>query len=105
MRDLSYVSFFGKKVNHNDALKDKVSSSLCHIIADHTNTSEKEFKGYDIIMKKADKLAEENFEKISKLYNDGKRIAYIAELIFDENRDIVLIDENKIVSFDDFKRI
>lgn len=105
MKDLSYNNFFGKEVKHDQALKDRVSSAISHILAYQTETSEKDFKRYDKIIKKADKLVEENFDKISDFYNRGKRYEYIAELIFDENKNIDLTNENKIINFDDFKRL
>lgn len=82
MKDLSYTDFFGKQVSHKKALINQVQSCIVDILADEKSISEKDFKRYDQIIKSAKEYIDYN--KIEKLYNSGKRINYIAELLYDE---------------------
>lgn len=85
VRDLSYKSFFGKKVNHLDALKERVISSLVEIIREEKKVSEKSFKEYDeIINFVEDRFNNDMLERSSVLFNKGKRISYISEILYDE---------------------
>ena len=45
-KDLSYVDFFGNKVEHNESFKKMVMDSLINIITEENNISEKFFGEY-----------------------------------------------------------
>ena len=78
-KDLSYVDFFGKKVEHNESLRK-------NIITEENNISEKSFGEYQKVIDLVNfKFNDEMFKKSLDLYNNGKRINYISEVIYDEN--------------------
>lgn len=85
-KDLSYKDFFGKEVSHIESLKERVINNIIEIIRYENKISEKSFSEYDKIIK----LVKDNFnndmlEKSKILYNQGKRIEYISEILYDEN--------------------
>lgn len=86
VRDLSYTSFFGKKINHLDSLKERVINSIIEIIREERGISEKSFKEYDeIINFVKDIFNNDMLERSSLLYKQGKRISYISEILYDES--------------------
>lgn len=86
VRDLSYTSFFGKKINHLDSLKERVINSIIEIIREERGISEKSFKEYDeIINFVKDIFDNDMLERSSLLYKQGKRISYISEILYDES--------------------
>lgn len=86
VRDLSYTSFFGKKINHLDSLKERVINSIVEIIREERGISEKSFKEYDeIINFVKDIFDNDMLERSSLLYKQGKRISYISEILYDES--------------------
>jgi phosphopantothenoylcysteine synthetase/decarboxylase len=85
-KDLSYKDFFGKEVSHIESLKDSVISHIIEIIRSENNVSEKSFSEYDKIIKSVkDNFNNDMLEKSKILYNQGKRIEYISEILYDEN--------------------
>lgn len=86
IRDLSYTSFFGKKINHLDSLKERVIDSIIEIIREERGVSEKSFKEYDdIINLVKNRFDNDMLERSSVLYKKGKRISYISEILYDES--------------------
>ena len=86
IRDLSYTSFFGKKINHLDSLKERVIDSIIEIIREERGVSEKSFKECDeIINFVKDRFDNDMLERSSVLYKKGKRISYISEILYDES--------------------
>jgi hypothetical protein len=86
MQDLSYKEFFSnKKVSHEDALKERIRGLLANIIADEKNISEKSFKLYDEVINhvKSD-FSDKMFAEANMMYNQNKRLKYIAELLYDK---------------------
>ena len=84
-KDLSYTSFFGKKISHNDTLKDSICNNIIEIIREENNISEKSFKEYDKIVNDVkSKFNEIMLNESKKLYNKGKRIKYISEILYDK---------------------
>jgi hypothetical protein len=85
-KDLSYKDFFGKKVSHMESLKDSVINHIIEIIRYENNISEKSFSEYDKIIKTVkDNFNNDMLEKSKSLYNQGERIEYISEILYDEN--------------------
>ena len=85
-KDLSYKDFFGKEVSHIESLKDSVISHIIEIIRSENNVSEKSFSEYHKIIKSVkDNFNNDMLEKSKILYNQGKRIEYISEILYDEN--------------------
>lgn len=83
-KDLSYKSFFGKEVSHMDSLKNRVINSIIEIIREEKKVSEKSFSDYDAIIKKVkESFSDDMFNESVKLYNQNKRISYIAEMLYD----------------------
>lgn len=85
--NLAYTDFFGKKVSHNDALKEKIRNHITQIIVDVLNISEKDFKRYDQVIEYVKDMCEKNTEiyiGAEKFYNNGKRLQSYAEIIYDK---------------------
>lgn len=83
-KDLSY-SFLGKNVSHIDSLTSNIRNSIIEIIREEKGVSEKSFKQYDeIINFVKEKFNEEMKNESIELYNNGKRIDYIAEMLYDK---------------------
>ena len=83
-KDLSY-SFLGKNISHIDSLISNVIDSIIEIIREEKGVSEKSFKQYDeIINFVKEKFNEEMKNESIELYNNGKRIDYIAEMLYDK---------------------
>lgn len=40
-KDLSYIDFFGKKIEHNESLRKNIIDSIVNIITEENNISEK----------------------------------------------------------------
>lgn len=112
MKDLSYKKFFGNEiVSHEDALKEKVKSYLIDIITEENNISEKSFKTYDEVIKKVNNnFTKEMFNITNNMYNEGKRLGYISEFLYDnyykqKTKNLYVKPskiENEIITFDDF---
>ena len=84
MKDLSYKHIFNGQVSHRDALKERVSGSLCDILMQEKEVSEKSFSQVDDIVKIVKDFLTENIFKIcEEMYSDNKRINYIAEFLYD----------------------
>ena len=85
-KELSYKDFFGKEVSHIESLKMSVISHIIEIIRSENNVSEKSFSEYEKIIKSVkDNFNNDMLEKSKILYNQGKRIEYISEILYDEN--------------------
>ena len=85
-KDLSYTDFFNKKIDHKEAFLKYLKSGLYEIIMDEENISEKSFSETDEVIEKVDKkLIHIDLLKYEKMYNQGKRLQYICEIIFDEH--------------------
>lgn len=85
-KDLSYIDFFGNKVEHNESFKKMVMDSVINIITEENNISEKSFGEYQkIIDLVKSKFNDDMFKRSLDMYNNGKRINYISEIIYDEN--------------------
>lgn len=83
-KDLSY-SFFREEISHIDSLISNVRNSIIEIIREERGVSEKSFKQYDeIINFVKEKFNEEMKNESIELYNKGKRIDYIAEMLYDK---------------------
>jgi len=84
MKNLAYETIFGRKYTHEESLKAMISGSLSDIIREENNISEKDFAKYDQIIKQTDEIITDDvFEFINDMYNNGKRVKYIAEHIYD----------------------
>ena len=85
-KDMSYTSFFGNHVSHEDALRKSIQDGITEIIREENGISEKDFSNYDRAIEKAKEIVgrPEIFEKIQKLHGEGKRGTYISEIIYDE---------------------
>ena len=84
--DLSYIDFFGKKVEHNESLRKNIVDSIVNIITEENNISEKSFGEYQkVIDLVKSKFNDDMFKSALDMYNSGKRINYISEIIYDEN--------------------
>ena len=85
-KDLSYIDFFGKKVEHNESLRKNIVDSIVNIITEENNISEKSFGEYQkVIDLVKSKFNDDMFKNALDMYNSGKRISYISEVIYDEN--------------------
>ena len=104
MKNLSYTTFFGnKKVTHEEALKERIIGFIIDIIADENKVSEKSFKQYDEIIKEVNNnFNEEMFNISEKFYNEGKRLRYISEYLYDKYFKINTLQESKIITFRNF---
>jgi hypothetical protein len=84
MKDLSYNKFFGGKVSHKDALKERIKGFITDIVMDENKVSEKSFEQVDKIIKEVnDSFTKQMFDVSIDMYNNGKRIRYISEFLFD----------------------
>lgn len=84
-KDLSYNDFFGKNISHIESLGSRIKSDIIEIIMDENSISEKSFNEYNKIIKLVEeKFNEDILSKAVELYNSGKRIKYIAEILYDE---------------------
>lgn len=84
-KDLSYETFFGKKITHIDALHKRIRDLITNIIMDEQEVSEKDFTNVDRIMKEVnDKLNSDIYKEVETLYNNNKRLNYIAEIIYEK---------------------
>jgi len=84
--NLEYKDFFGKKVSHTEAFKERINSAIIDIIMNERKVSEKSFKEYDNIINEVKQKCKECYDiyKVANdLYNSGKRIPYIAEQLYD----------------------
>jgi hypothetical protein len=105
MKDLSYQNLFGdkKRVNHEDALKERVIGIIVDIIADENKVSEKSFNKYDEIIKTVNNsYSEEMFNISNQMYNEGKRLKYISEYLYDKYFKMNALKENTIIKFTNF---
>ena len=85
-KDLSYIDFFGKKVEHNESLRKNIVDSIVNIITEENNISEKSFGEYQkVIDLVKSKFNDDMLKNALDMYNSGKRISYISEVIYDEN--------------------
>lgn len=85
-KDLSYIDFFGKKIEHNESLRKNIIDSIVNIITEENNISEKSFGEYQKIIDLVKfKFNDDMFKRSLDMYNNGKRINYISEIIYDEN--------------------
>ena len=85
-KDLSYIDFFGKKIEHNESLRKNIIDSIVNIITEENNISEKSFGEYQkVIDLVKSKFNDDMFKSALDMYNNGKRINYISEIIYDEN--------------------
>lgn len=85
--DMSYTDFFGKNVTHDEALQKRVRSLITNIITDELGISEKSFKQYDNVIEDVKTVCDKNteiYEKANEYYSNGKRLQYVAEIIYDE---------------------
>lgn len=61
-------------------------NNIIEIIRYENKISEKSFSEYDKIIKSVkDNFNNDMLEKSKSLYNQGKRIEYISEILYDEN--------------------
>lgn len=105
MKDLSYQNLWGdkKKISHVDALKERVIGNIIDIIADENKVSEKSFEAYDKIIKNVnDNFSNEMFNLSKQMYNEGKRLSYISEFLYDKYFKLNKIEENKVITFTNF---
>lgn len=85
MKDLSYKNMFTGKVSHEDALKERIKSSIVNIVMEENSVSEKSFKKVDEIVKDVNEFYDEQMFSISnEMYNQDKRINYIGEFLYDK---------------------
>ena len=103
MHDLSYQEFFSKKrVSHEDALKERIRSLLTNIIREEKGISEKSFKLYDeVINRVKSDFSDKMFAEANILYNQNKRLDYIAELLYDKYFKEDLTKENKLLKINE----
>lgn len=105
MKDLSYQNLFGdiKKVKHEDALKERVIGNIINIIAEENKVSEKSFEAYDKIIKNVNNnFTNEMFNISNQMYNDGKRLRYISEILYDKYFKTTKVEENNVITFTNF---
>lgn len=104
MKDLSYTTFFGKKVEHKTALKERIESNIVDIMMQENQISEKDFKRLDEIIVIAKNVIDDAlYNEISELYNQGKRLQYIAEKIWDEKQSLISEKKNEFDKLKDNK--
>lgn len=85
-KNLGYKDFFGKKVNHREAFVSYLKSSLYEIMMEEKEISEKAFDKVDDVIEMVDsKLSSLDLSKYHKMYDNNKRLKYIAEIIFDKH--------------------
>jgi orotate phosphoribosyltransferase-like protein len=87
-KSLEYKEFFsGKIVNHDDALKERIRSAISDVIVDELKISEKSFSKLDKVFAVVRNICEKTdiYNESDKLYNDKKRIKYIAEMMYDKH--------------------
>ena len=102
MKSLAYKSFFGDSVSHEEELKKRISDSITDIIMEQEKVSEKSFSKVDDIIKRVnDFFTPEILAKSEKLYQSGKRINYISEILYDE---YFHTNEGKVDTFSEFKK-
>jgi len=83
--DLSYTSFFGEKVTHNEALQSNIRDSILNIIMNENRISEKSFSEIDNqINNIKETFTTEMYSEAFKMYEEGKRINYIGEILYDK---------------------
>jgi hypothetical protein len=89
---LGYETIFGKKVSHDDALKEKIENIVIEIIREELSVSEKSFKQYDKIIEFVKNKFDEEYKNSSYVdmikvandyYNSGKRLEFAGEFIYD----------------------
>ena len=83
--DLSYKSFFGKEISHKKALEERIKSSIVDIMMNEKGVSEKSFKQVDDIISDVNNIINDDLlNECELLFNDNKRINFIAEIIYDK---------------------
>lgn len=85
-KSLEYEDFFGEIISHDDALKERIRSELSSIIMDELKISEKSFSQIDEVFKTVKDMCEETsiYSETNDLYNNKKRLKYIAEMMYDK---------------------
>jgi hypothetical protein len=58
--DMSYKSFFGKEVSHQESLKESLISELVNIVTEEQGISEKAFSAYDEAIAKVKAFVDSN---------------------------------------------
>lgn len=105
MKDLSYKTVFGKNVSHEEELKNRIKGSIINIIMEEEMVSEKSFKKIDEISNRVNTILDENlFLLASKMYAEGKRIKYIAEMLYEGYIKNSSIKESFVTKFKDFTK-
>jgi len=103
MKDLGYKTIFGKEYTHEEALNKSVRDSIVDIIMTERGISEKAFGKVDEVVERVkDEMTPEIYERIGKLYSTGKRIDYIAEMIYDDVFNKIM-NESSLITFKTFK--
>lgn len=84
-KDLSYETFFGVKVSHIESLHKKIRDQITHILMNEQEISEKDFTNVDrIVSNVKDIFNPDIYKEVEMLYNNNKRLNYIAEIIYDK---------------------
>ena len=103
-KDLSYRTFFGEEKTHEEAFRESLKNNLVDIRMSIDCVSEKNFSKIDEIVKDIESnLTDEIYTKALNLYDSGKRLNYVSELIYDEHFLVDDVNENlDILKFKDY---
>jgi hypothetical protein len=85
--NMSYKSFFGNDVSHEEALQKRVRDLITGIVTYERGISEKAFSDYDSVMAKVENICEENpeiYELAEDYYKNKKRLNFLAEEIYEK---------------------
>jgi hypothetical protein len=84
-KDLSYNTIFGKSVSHDQELKNRIISYIVDILMEENGVSEKSYSKVDeIVTNVKNVFTEELFIETQSLYNQNKRLKFIAEILYDK---------------------
>ena len=104
MKDLSYTSFFGKKVSHKEALRKDLLDGILHILMQEENISEKDFSRIDGAMDRVNRKIDNNLLVETELHlQSGKRMQIFYEIKYDEIfRNTPLNESLSVMTFEKF---
>jgi len=85
--NMSYTSFLGKEVSHDEALQKSIRDSITHVITDERKISEKAFEAYDSVMEEVKNMCLANpeiYKQAEEYYKEGKRLSLLAEEVYEK---------------------
>jgi len=85
--DMSYENFFGKKVSHQESLRERLVNELVSIVTEEQGISEKAFSAYDEAIAKVRAFVDTDDSAIKEaqnFYENKRRLSLLAEILYEK---------------------